>query len=133
MVEDAVHFSFLAECQPGARAFLRATGDRDALCDDAGGRSRDLLHAQLAEMIAAAFDRDLGNVAVGLQDRRIDDAATGRQLLSYVWYPTRSTAPTTRVEENVVRVGFQAIPDSTPAPGRHPLIVLSHGWGGKSW
>ncbi|MFZ1425258.1 MAG: alpha/beta fold hydrolase [Geminicoccaceae bacterium] len=130
-VEDAVHFSFLAECQPGARAFLQETGDRDALCDDAGGRTRDLLHTRLAEMIAAAFDHDLGNMAVGLQDLRSDDAATGRHLLSYVWYPTRSTAPTSRIEENAVRVGFQAIRNAATAPGHYPLVVLSHGWGGN--
>lgn len=146
-VEDAVHFSFLAECQPGARAFLQATGDRDALCDDAGGRTRDLLHAQLAEMIAATFDRDLGTAPmhaatspsvsaqepyrVGLQDLGIDAAATGRQLLGYVWYPTRATAPVSPIEENAVRVGFQAIRDATTTLGRFPLVVLSHGWGGN--
>ena len=139
-VADAVHFSFLAECQPGARAFLEETGDRDALCDDAGGRARDALHAQLAEMIAAAFDQDLGGAPmprasgpyrVGVRDLRVDDAAAARPLLAYAWYPTRSTARPSRIEENSVRVGFQAVRDATPAPGRHPLIVLSHGWGGN--
>lgn len=146
-IDDAVHFSFLAECQAGARAFLAATGDRDALCDDAGGRPRDLLHAQLAEMIAAVFERNLGGTPlpadtspsvgapepyrVGLQDFSVDDAITGRHLLSYVWYPTRSTASVTRIEDNAVRVGFQAIRDASTTAGRFPLVILSHGWGGN--
>ncbi len=59
-VDGAVHLSFLAECQPGARAFLKKTGDADPLCDDAPEhpRTRDDIHRQVAAMIEAAFLRD---------------------------------------------------------------------------
>lgn len=58
-VDQAVHFSFLAECQPDGAAFLRSLGETDRLCDEAGGRSRAEIHVQLAAMIEAAFLRDL--------------------------------------------------------------------------
>lgn len=58
-VDDAVHFSFLAECKPGGAEFLISLGDTDRLCDDAGPRSRSDIHAELSAMITAAFIRDL--------------------------------------------------------------------------
>lgn len=58
-VDDAVHFSFLAECKPGGAELLRSLGDADRLCDDGGARSRADIHAELAAMITAAFTRDL--------------------------------------------------------------------------
>jgi len=54
-VADAVHFSFLPECRPGAADFLKQIGDTDALCEDGGIRSRAELHEELATKIPAAF------------------------------------------------------------------------------
>jgi predicted dienelactone hydrolase len=56
IVADAVHLSFLDECQPGAREMLEAEGETDPLCEDGGGRTRADIHAELAERIAAAFE-----------------------------------------------------------------------------
>ncbi|MBR9762268.1 MAG: prolyl oligopeptidase family serine peptidase [Rhodobacteraceae bacterium] len=50
-VEDALHFSFLAECKPGGAAILRDENEPDPLCDDAGGRRRDDIHRELREII----------------------------------------------------------------------------------
>jgi predicted dienelactone hydrolase len=60
-VDGAVHLSFLAECQPDARTFLKSVGETDPLCDDAAGnpRSREAIHTQFAAMIEAAFLHDL--------------------------------------------------------------------------
>lgn len=58
-VDDAVHFSFLAECRAGGAELLKALGDADLLCNDSGGRSRVDIHAQLRAMITAAFRQDL--------------------------------------------------------------------------
>lgn len=58
-VDDAVHFSFLAECREGGAELLKSFGDTDLLCDDGGTRSRADIHAQLREMITAAFTRHL--------------------------------------------------------------------------
>lgn len=58
-VDDAAHFSFLAECRDGGTKLLKSLGDTDLLCDDGGTRTRADIHAQLREMIAAAFTRQL--------------------------------------------------------------------------
>ncbi|WP_119271551.1 alpha/beta hydrolase family protein [Taklimakanibacter deserti] len=58
-VDDAVHFSFLAECQAGGAEFLKSLGDADRLCDDGGVRSRADIHTQLRAMIAEAFTKSL--------------------------------------------------------------------------
>ncbi|NIX75645.1 alpha/beta hydrolase family protein [Microvirga terricola] len=61
-VDDAVHLSFLAECQPGAHELLKATGDDDPICDDAkdSPKTRADINAEVAAMMEAAFLRDLG-------------------------------------------------------------------------
>jgi predicted dienelactone hydrolase len=58
-VNDAVHFSFLAECKPGGAEFLKSLGDPDRLCDDGGPRRRSDIHAELRTLIINAFTRDL--------------------------------------------------------------------------
>ena len=52
-VDDAVHFSFLAECKPNGPAILAQEGELDLLCDDAGGRDRAALHRELQGIITA--------------------------------------------------------------------------------
>ena len=49
------HMSFLAECQPGAHAFLAEVGETDPLCDDHGDLTRAEVHAELADIIETAF------------------------------------------------------------------------------
>lgn len=58
-VDEARHFSFLPECQKGGAEFLKSLGDTDRLCEDGGARSRGDIHAQLQNMIVAAFTRQL--------------------------------------------------------------------------
>ncbi|MCX5493988.1 dienelactone hydrolase family protein [Kaistia dalseonensis] len=54
-VDDAVHFSFLALCQPDGAAFLKSVGDTDTVCDDGGIRQRADIHAELTGLITSAF------------------------------------------------------------------------------
>lgn len=58
-VDGARHFSFLPECQTGGAKLLESLGDTDRLCEDGGTRSRSEIHAQLQDMIIAAFVRQL--------------------------------------------------------------------------
>lgn len=51
IIPDAIHFSFLAECTPRGASILAAEGEPDPLCDDAGGRSRAAIHAELTDVI----------------------------------------------------------------------------------
>lgn len=58
-VADATHFSFLGECKPEGPAILKAEGDDEPLCEDGGSRPRTAIHAQLADSIAAFFNKQL--------------------------------------------------------------------------
>ena len=51
IVPDATHFSFLAECKARGAEILINEGEADPLCQDAGGRPRSEIHAELAQVI----------------------------------------------------------------------------------
>ena len=51
LVEDATHFSFLAQCTEKGAAILAREGEPDPLCADAGGRDRAAIHEELKQMI----------------------------------------------------------------------------------
>jgi predicted dienelactone hydrolase len=51
IVPDAIHFSFLAQCKEKGAAILENEGELDPLCDDAGGRPRSDIHAELSDLI----------------------------------------------------------------------------------
>jgi predicted dienelactone hydrolase len=59
IIPDATHFSFLAECKPRGPAILAAEGEPDPLCEDAGGRSRAEIHAELTDVIRRFLDAGL--------------------------------------------------------------------------
>ncbi|NVK75711.1 MAG: dienelactone hydrolase family protein [Oceanospirillaceae bacterium] len=54
-VNDAVHFSFLPECQNSAKAFLKKIGEIDPLCEDGGTRARADIHAELESLIETSL------------------------------------------------------------------------------
>lgn len=58
-VPDAVHFSFLAECKARGGEILRNEGELDPLCDDAGGRARADIHAELSTLIVDYLNQEL--------------------------------------------------------------------------
>lgn len=53
-----------------------------------------------------------------------------RPLNVALWYPTEDTGPNVIVGETPAFIGVPAIRDALPSPGVHPLVVLSHGYGG---
>ncbi|MER8631120.1 dienelactone hydrolase [Mesorhizobium opportunistum] len=58
-IEDASHYSMFGACKPGALAIIVSEEIGDPVCDDAGGRSRGEIHAQLIDMATTAFSRAL--------------------------------------------------------------------------
>ncbi|WP_394788835.1 alpha/beta hydrolase family protein [Rhodoferax sp.] len=56
-VPDAIHFSFLLECQANGRAVLATEGDSDPLCDDGGSRPRADIHAELLRLVSKTLVR----------------------------------------------------------------------------
>lgn len=53
IAQDAIHFSFLAQCKPRGAQILQKEGELDPLCDDAGGRPRADIHQELSDAIVA--------------------------------------------------------------------------------
>ena len=58
-VEDAVHLSFLPECQDGATEFLKSLGEVDPVCEDGDNRSRADIHSQLISLVLGVLRKDL--------------------------------------------------------------------------
>ncbi|MFD1983754.1 alpha/beta hydrolase family protein [Mesorhizobium newzealandense] len=58
-IDDASHYSMFGECKPGASEIIASEQIGDPVCDDGGERSRGAIHAQLIDMTAAAFTREL--------------------------------------------------------------------------
>ena len=72
----------------------------------------------MSDAAAAPFSAGFSRVTVG-------DRVTGERITAGIWYPTK--AREARVSEQA-RTFFVAR-DAMPAPGRYPLILLSHGSG----
>jgi predicted dienelactone hydrolase len=85
-----------------------------------------------ATLFLAAIATTAEADAPGFRDITITDPTVDRTLSAVVWYPAVSTAKIESVGENAAFIGIPAIRDASPADGRHPLVVLSHGYGG-SW
>lgn len=73
----------------------------------------------------------LSQAATGFRQMTLNDAGE-RPLRLALWYPTRSTAPLHTVGENGVFYGTEVIEQAPADAGVHPLVLLSHGYGG-SW
>lgn len=54
-----------------------------------------------------------------------------RPLDIAVWYPTAETGTPVKVGDNIVFYGTFALRDAKPETGAHPLLLLSHGYGGN--
>ncbi len=70
--------------------------------------------------------------AVGFRKMAVPETAQNRALEVAVWYPTDdSSRNATLIGDNPAFVGVSARVDAAPQLGRHPLVVLSHGYGGN--
>ncbi|WLH50228.1 alpha/beta hydrolase family protein [Pseudomonas tolaasii] len=68
---------------------------------------------------------------VGFRTATLPDVQNNRPLQLVVWYPAATTAKPELIADTVVFVGAPGVPDAPPAAGAHPLVVLSHGYGGN--
>ena len=59
LLEGASHYSMFAECKLGAPEIAVGMAIEDPICADGTGRSRGEIHAQLIDIVTAAFDRML--------------------------------------------------------------------------
>jgi predicted dienelactone hydrolase len=72
----------------------------------------------------------LAATPVGIADLHVADAA--RPLTGYVWYPAEPGGIPSKIGDTRLWVGVTAVWDTPVAPGRHPLVLLSHGLGGNA-
>ena len=68
---------------------------------------------------------------VGYREVDLPATASQRALHVTLWYPA-PPAPTTTIGGNPVFVGFDAAAGAPVSPGKHRLVVLSHGYGGSA-
>ncbi|MGD9481493.1 alpha/beta hydrolase family protein [Shinella sp. G-2] len=85
-----------------------------------------------AAVLLAGFTMPAHADAVGVRDVAIAGSGDGRALSAVVWYPTADNGTPEIVGENPAFVGLPALRGASPGDGAHPLVVLSHGYGG-SW
>lgn len=69
----------------------------------------------------------------GMTVLEITDPDGYRDLAGFLWYPTVATGPLSYDFDSAVWVGTQVVKDAEAAPGRFPLVVLSHGMYGNSY
>lgn len=49
-----------------------------------------------------------------------------------VWYPSAASSPKENIADNPAFTGVSVVRNAKPLPGLHPVLLLSHGYGG-SW
>lgn len=68
---------------------------------------------------------------IGLKELILNDEKSQRPLSIHLVYPTNSDSNNSLFADNAKFIGFEAIPDAKPDAKIHPLLVISHGYGGN--
>ena len=69
--------------------------------------------------------------AVGFRQITLNSSGS-RPIEVAIWYPTQQTGVNETIGENAAFEGSTVLRNAVPVPGAHPLLLLSHGYGG-SW
>jgi predicted dienelactone hydrolase len=86
---------------------------------------------QLALTFLACVSATQAPGQVGFRQFQLPAAPQARALDIAVWYPTAAAGAPTLVGDNAVFTGQSVHADAAVATGRHPLVVLSHGYNGN--
>jgi predicted dienelactone hydrolase len=73
----------------------------------------------------------LADDQVGFRHFQVPGGLSGRGLDAVVWYPADAGGTPITVGENPVLTGQPAHLDAPALAGQHPLVILSHGYGGN--
>ena len=88
-----------------------------------------------AATLASSKTRPAPETLVGFQKATLDVSHRNRALDVHIWYPAsaNSTAQATPqlIAQNALMYGFHAHLNAEPRAGQFPLILLSHGSGGR--
>lgn len=93
-----------------------------------------MLRTVLPMLLLAALSSSAAHATntIGFKEIELSDAQGDRPLHVSVWYPTVDIEPVEEVGEDRAFVGIPAIINAKVTDTPHPLVVLSHGYGG-SW
>jgi len=72
-----------------------------------------------------------GADSIGFRTFSLPATENGRALEVAVWYPADSASETSLAGDSPIFIGLPVGPQAHPAPGRRPLVVISHGYGGN--
>jgi predicted dienelactone hydrolase len=67
----------------------------------------------------------------GFQKIVLPQDRSGRALDVAIWYPAQVRGTAKTIGETSVFFGFAGFAKAIPKPGRHPLVIMSHGWPGN--
>lgn len=81
----------------------------------------------LAVWLVGASAADL----IGFRLEHLPKTEHDRALELAIWYPASSSAEPVLRGDNAAFYGEQVVPDAKPLAGRHPLVLISHGYGGN--
>ncbi|MEA9393443.1 hypothetical protein SJI19_23410 [Acerihabitans sp. TG2] len=69
---------------------------------------------------------------VGFVKTQIVSSQPGNKPMEVaVWYPAQQDGTPELIGDNAAFVGLEVAQDASPLPGAHPLVVISHGFGGN--
>ncbi|AQT95531.1 alpha/beta hydrolase family protein [Pseudomonas azotoformans] len=80
-------------------------------------------------LIGLAMPAFADTTPIGFKSINVPDAQ--RPLQMVVWYPAATAATPELIRDDAVFFGALGVPDAPAASGGHPLVVLSHGYGGN--
>lgn len=87
-------------------------------------------------LLAASFldteERPVPETVVGYTETTLEVAHRSTDIRVVIWYPTKETGTPELIAQNGLFYGFHALRDAVPVPQTLPIVVLSHGSGGRA-
>ncbi|HEY2710886.1 MAG TPA: hypothetical protein VGI60_00085 [Chthoniobacterales bacterium] len=77
--------------------------------------------------VSHAYEGDI----VAFREIVLPQSQSGRALNVPIWYPAEFGGSAKTIGENAVFFGVPGSENAAPKPGRHPLVIVSHGWPGN--
>lgn len=93
---------------------------------------KNILHMTALSLALTSGTVLAAEVQTGITALTVTDARTDRPLEGFLWYPTLEVEGVEPQHFNAVWQGIEAIQDATPASGKRPFVVLSHGMHGNA-
>lgn len=84
-----------------------------------------------AAWMLSSKERPIPETQVGFRTQPLNVAHRDQSLDLHLWYPSDAEGPAELIAQNAFLYGFHAHRDATPRAGAFPLVLLSHGSGGR--